>query len=273
MSRMQQLRRSFLYVGPTMPAMLDASRDIAADVLCFDLEDGTPPARKIEARDLIRTHLAGGAPRAREVVVRVNTLDTEWGVADLRFAAERRVDGVLLPKVEGDGMVRQAREVLAGVTDRPPALWVMIETALGVLRAEQIAAAGVEGIVIGGADLSESLGVCNVDGRAPLLPALGHVLIAARAFDVTAIDSIHHDYRDLTAIQAATEQAADLGFDGKSVFSAETAAMANRLFRPSAAAIAHAEALLGGSEIHGAHRTHARAILGRAKLAAEADGS
>jgi citrate lyase subunit beta / citryl-CoA lyase len=257
-----------------MPAMLEASRDIGADLICLDLEDGTAPAQKIEARHLIRDYLQAGRPKAREILVRVNALDTEWGLADLQFAAGLGVDGILLPKVEGDGTVRQARSVLDGATSNDrPALWCLVETALGILRVEQIAAAGVEGLVVGGFDLSESLRVRQMDTRNPLLYALGRIVLAARALELCAIDGLHHNFLDMVAIEAATRQSADLGFDGKMVFSAETAAIANRTFRPTAEEIAKAQKLLTDPSSYGAHLDHARSVLEIARMADAVDAA
>jgi citrate lyase subunit beta/citryl-CoA lyase len=130
---------------------LVGARDARADLICLDLEDSTPPAVKPGARRTIAAFLAAGRPAALEVLVRVNALDTSWGFEDLQFVAQLGVDGVLLPKVEGDGVVRQAQHVLAEATTNPPDLWCLVETPLGVLRAEQIAATGIAGIVVGGA--------------------------------------------------------------------------------------------------------------------------
>lgn len=266
MSMVPKLTRSFAYVAPCMADFLAASRAWKADVLCLDLEDATPPGRKDEARGVIQDFLSGGRPRAAQVLVRVNGLDTPWGQDDLRFAGAAGVDGVVLPKVEGADMVRQARDVIG----RLP-IWCMIETPLAVLRAEEIAAEGVEGLVIGGTDLAEGLGVARTAERLPLLHALSHVVLVARAYGVPAIDAYHHDFGDLAGIEASTLQSAQLGFHGKAVFSPDTIAIANRLFRPSEQEIKAAEAALAGSGGQGSHIDHAKAVLELARRAAETD--
>jgi citrate lyase subunit beta/citryl-CoA lyase len=261
MSASLRLRRSFLYVGPMNTRSLDASRTLPADVLCFDLEDGTPPPAKAGARRIIAEYLAAGPPRAHEVLVRVNALDTEWGHEDLRFAAGLGVDGVLLPKVEGDGVARQALGVLAAASATPPALWCLIETPLGVLRVEQVAACAIEGLVVGGADLTEGLGARHTPSRQPVWHALSQIVLAARAFGRAAIDAIHPDVNDPAGLEAACIQGAELGFDGKSVFNAEGVTLANRLFAPSEADVAKARAALSGVGGYGGHQAHARHVL------------
>lgn len=250
------LRRSLLTVSPLFPQMLEASRTAPADVLFLDLEDSVADDRKVEARQIIRDFLGAGRPRALEVLVRVNTLGTPWGCDDLKFAAELPIDGVLLPKVEGDGMLRQAQELVGAIP-----VWCLIETALGVLRAEQIAGAGAAAFVVGGSDLSESLAVRNVAGRGPLLHALGQIVLVARAYGLSVIDALHFDYRDMDAIEASTVQSAQLGFDGKMVFDGATTDLANRIFAPSADEVAHAERMLGNAGGYGAHLDHARSVL------------
>jgi citrate lyase subunit beta/citryl-CoA lyase len=266
MSTSPVLARSFAMVGPCMAPYLAQSRDWPADILCLDLEDSTPPTRKIEARDIIRDYLAVGRPRARSVLVRINGLSTPWGVSDLEFVRDLDADGVLLPKVDGAAIVRQAREILGA-----KALWCLIETPLGVLRAEEIAAAGVAGLVVGASDLSAGLGTRQTTDRLPLLHALSRVVLAARAYGILAIDSSHHDFVDMETIESSTRQSEELGFDGKLAFSAETVLLANRIFRPGDDDVRHAEAAIGGTGGYGGHIDHARAVLERARLAELAD--
>jgi citrate lyase subunit beta/citryl-CoA lyase len=269
MSAQLRLRRSFCYVPPAYPAALEASRQLNADVLCLDLEDSTPPAVKIDARRILTEYLAAGKPKAREVLVRVNALDTEWGFEDLRFAATLGVDGVLLPKVEGDGTVRQALKILADTVDAPPALWCLVETPLGILRVEQIAACPVEGLVVGGADLAEGLGARHTPSRTPLLYALSQIVLAARAYGRTAIDAMHPDFGDLAGLEAAAQQGVELGFHGKSVFTAEDVAIVNRIFAPSEQDVAKARVALSGAGGYGAHLAHARWVIALHELASD----
>jgi citrate lyase subunit beta/citryl-CoA lyase len=260
MTGTQKLRRSFFYVAPAYQASLASARTARADIICLDLEDSTPPAAKPGARETIAAFLAAGRPAALEILVRVNALDTSWGFEDLRFAAELGVDGVLLPKVEGDDMIRQAQHVLAEATAQPPKLWCLVETPLGVLRAEQIAAAGIAGIVVGGADLMEGLGASNIQTRLPIWHALSQVILVARAFGVAAIDAMHLPFDDVEGLEQSCRQAVELGFDGKSVYSAADAAFVNRIFSPAAEDVARARNAVGGIG-YGGHLAHARRVL------------
>jgi citrate lyase subunit beta/citryl-CoA lyase len=255
-----KLRRSFLYVAPAYEPSLAGARDARADVICLDLEDSTPPAAKPGARQTIAAFLAAGRPAALEVLVRINALDTSWGFEDLRFVAQLGVDGVLLPKVEGDGVVRQAQHVLAEATAHPPELWCLVETPLGVLRAEQIAATGIAGIVVGGADLMEGLGAANIPTRLPIWHALSQIVLVARAVGVAAIDAMHLPFDDADGLEQSCRQAVELGFDGKSVYSPAAAEIANRIFSPAADAVERARKALEGTG-YGGHLAHARRVL------------
>ncbi len=269
MSTTPKLRRSFLYVPPAHPGMLEDSRTIPADMLCYDLEDSTPPDSKRPARQMIADHLAAGRPRASEVLVRVNALDTEWGHEDLGFSATLPIDGVLLPKVEGDATVRQARAVLAKAGRADMAIWCLVETPLGVLRVEQIASSGVAGLVVGGIDLAEGLQVRAMPSRLPLWHALSQIVLAARAFGIAAIDAMTSG--DAGAVEEGCRQTRDLGFDGKSVFNRAGVAAVNRIFSPDEAEVAHARAALEGRGGYGGHVDHARRILAYTDLVRAAE--
>jgi citrate lyase subunit beta/citryl-CoA lyase len=263
------VRRSLLYAAPMHEASIAGGLAAPADILCLDLEDSTPPAVKVEARRVIADALGKGRPKARATMLRVNGLDTAWGYEDLRFAAGLGIDHVLIPKVEGDGTVRQALQILCETNERPPALWCLIETPLGVLRAERIASAGIAGIVVGGGDLIEGLGAKHTMTRAPLWHALSQILLVARAYGLTAIDSIHPRFDDPAGFEISCQQAAELGFDGKSIFQPTDIALVNRLFAPNEEEVAQARKALTGAGGYGGHQAHARRVIAFHEMATE----
>ncbi len=273
-------RRSMLFVPGANLRALDKARGLAADGLIFDLEDSVAPESKASARDNTRAALAKGGYGRRELLIRVNALATEWGRADLDMAAKSGAQGVVLPKVEEAGAVREAASLLAraGAPDAL-ALWCMIETPRGVLRAEEIAAASprLGGFIVGAADLSKDLHARIAPGRAALLPALAHVLLAARAAGIACLDSPYFDVEDLAGFEAECGQAAEMGFDGKTLIHPSTIAPANRIFAPSTAELAAAEriiaahadarakgsgvAVVEGKLVEGLHVSRARRLL------------
>ncbi|MGA7863792.1 MAG: aldolase/citrate lyase family protein, partial [Stellaceae bacterium] len=100
-----RLRRSLLYMPGSNPRVLEKARALPADGLIFDLEDAVAPEAKESARAIVAAALAEGGYGGRELVLRVNTIDTPWGHADLAAAATMPIDAVLLPKVENPDRV------------------------------------------------------------------------------------------------------------------------------------------------------------------------
>jgi citrate lyase beta subunit len=239
-------RRSALYMPGSRPRALDKARSLPADVLLLDLEDAVAPSEKDEARRLVAEAVAAGAFGRREVVIRVNGLDTPWGADDLAAAAAARPDAVLLPKVVSAAQVAEAAAHLGAAA---PALWAMIETPLGVLRAAEIAEApGMACFVLGTNDLAKELRAEHVPGRAPLLTALGISLLAARAQGLVCLDGVYNAFRDTEGFRAECEQGRAMGFDGKTLIHPDQLAIANDVFAPSAAALDLARAQLAAHE-------------------------
>lgn len=236
-------RRSALYLPGSNARALEKAKSLPCDVLLLDCEDAVAPDKKDLARDQIAGALRDGGYGRRELVVRTNSLDTPWGVADLRAAAAAGADAVLLPKVEDVSMVQRAFAALEGA---PTAIWVMVETPLGVLRAESLAASPLVGCLVAGTnDLAADL---RCDGawaeRAALLPSLAQMVLAARAHGKVALDGVHIDLADDAGLAASCDQGRRLGFDGKSLIHPKTIAAANAAFTPSADEVARARAVI-----------------------------
>jgi citrate lyase subunit beta/citryl-CoA lyase len=243
------------------PRALEKARELPADGLIFDLEDAVAPDAKETAREAVAAALAQGGYGKRELVLRVNALDTEWGEDDLRAAASMPLDAVLLPKVESAERVREtvARLDRAGA---PPGLvvWCMIETPRGVLAAAEIAGASsrVAALVMGTSDLTKDLRAYDTPGREPLLTSLGLVLLAARAYGLAALDGVHLDLADEAGFAAFCAQGRALGFDGKTLIHPKQIAPANAAFAPSMEEIAQARKIIAA---HAAALTAGKGIV------------
>jgi citrate lyase subunit beta / citryl-CoA lyase len=273
-------RRSVLFVPGSNPRALDRARAVPADALIFDLEDAVAPAAKEEARSAVAAALAAGGYGACERVLRVNALDTPWGHADLAAAATMPLDAVLLPKVDSPDRVRLSSRLLQAL-GAPPERWVwcMIETPHGVMNSREIAAASprLAALVMGTADLANDLHALPSVDRLPLLPALGLVLLAARAHGLTALDGVHLDLADDEGFVRACRQGRELGFDGKTLIHPKQIEAANAAFAPSAeevswsrrviaaheAAVARGQGvtLVDGKLVESLHVEHARRIV------------
>jgi citrate lyase subunit beta/citryl-CoA lyase len=252
-------RRSLLFMPGANSRALEKARELPADGLIFDLEDAVAPDAKAAARANVAAALRQGGYGRRELVLRANALDSEWGKEDLVAAAQMRIDAVLLPKVESAERVREtvARLDHAGA---PPelAVWCMIETPRGVIAAAKIAASSrVAALVTGTSDLTKELQARDMSDRTPLITSLQLVLLAARAHGLVALDGVHLDLGDNDGFAAACAQGRAFGFDGKTLIHPKQIAPANAAFAPSADEIAqarkiiaaHAHALAAGEGI------------------------
>lgn len=253
-------RRSALYMPGSNPRALEKARELPCDVVIMDLEDAVAPDAKERARETVAGALLAGGYGGRELVLRVNGLDSAWGYSDLAFAAGQPIDAVLLPKVESADTVRRAEAVLAAHgAPETLALWCMMETPRGVLAATEIAGASprLAGLVMGTSDLAKDLHCLHTRDRLPFVTALGLCLLAARAHGLAILDGVYLDLGDDEGFARSCRQGVEFGFDGKSLIHPKTIATANAAFAPSAddvawarrIAAAHAEAVAGGKGV------------------------
>ncbi len=258
-------RRSALYVPGSNARALDKAREIDADVVIFDLEDAVHPERKDVARDQVMGALRKGGYRA-ETVVRINPLSDKLGAADIKAAARSGCQAVLLPKVESAKEVRDAalRLAAAGAPENV-VLWAMIETPLGVLRAQEIALSSphLGCLVMGTSDLAKDLRARHSEDRLAIMPSLGLCLLAARAAGLPILDGVHLDLNDDQGFAAACRQGADMGFDGKTLIHPKTIATCNAAFGPSAADIDWSRKVIDAFETASANREGVTVVDGK----------
>jgi citrate lyase subunit beta/citryl-CoA lyase len=235
-------RRSALYVPGANARALEKAPTLDADVIIVDLEDAVAPASKEGARRAAVEAIRRGMGRA-EVVLRVNGAGTPWMEADLAAAAVSGADAVLLPKVDDPEVVRDAgRRLAAAGAPTSMAIWAMIETPRGVLRAAEVAAASprLACLVAGTSDLVKELRARHTAARTEVLLSLSLVVLAARASGLAALDGVHLDLADDPGFAEACRQGRDLGFDGKTLIHPRTIAAANLAFTPGDEEIARA---------------------------------
>ena len=240
----QRPRRSALYVPGSNFRALDKAASLDADVLILDLEDAVLPEQKREARAAVAAAVGVHAYGRREVVVRVNGLDTPWVASDIAAVAAARPDAILVPKISRVEDIRRARAALqAAEAPKDLALWAMIETPLGVLNAAAIAAFGpgpgakVGALVAGTNDLARETGARLQPGRAAFLPWLAQIVAAARAYGLVALDGTFNEIDDIAGLGRECEQGRDMGFDGKTLIHPNQIVRANEVFSPSEAEI------------------------------------
>ncbi|MGB6542624.1 MAG: CoA ester lyase [Xanthobacteraceae bacterium] len=232
-------RRSVLYMPGSNARAMEKARELPADAVILDLEDAVAPDAKAKARELIGQALKDGGFGRREVVVRVNGLDTAWWADDLAIAAAGP-DAVLVPKVSTPAQFHQVAERLAAVGAAPQLrVWAMMETPLAMLNVRDIAAAALDpaarlaAFVMGTNDLAKDTRARIVPGRAPMLPWLMTCVAAARAFGLDILDGVYNDLGNAEGFAAECRQAHDLGFDGKTLIHPQQIAPCNAAFSPA----------------------------------------
>jgi citrate lyase subunit beta/citryl-CoA lyase len=242
-------RRSMLYVPGCNPRYLHKARTLRVDSVILDLGDPILVDKKVESRRAVcEAVLAGGYGR-REVVVRVNDLDSPWGREDVAAVAGAGADAVLFPNIESRADVLEAVELLDAAGGQHLPIMVLIESPLGVLRAEEIAAASnrIACMVLATSDLLNQLHARRTPDRIALHYSLSHVLLAGRAYDRAVVDGISTDLKDMQSFEYACRLGRDLGFDGKSLVHPFQLAYCNDAFTPKppdlAAALEVIEAL------------------------------
>ena len=247
MTKQFRPRRSVLYMPGSNARVLEKARELPADCLIFDLEDAVAPEAKESARDQVVAAVKAGGYGHREIIIRVNGLDTVWAQDDLRAAATAGADAVLLPKVESTTTITEAAAWLddAGApTDLP--IWIMIETPRGVLDLDSIVAgqSRLQVIVIGTSDLARQMRIASDGDRTGLMYALGSCLLTARACGIDIIDGVHLALDDAEGLRIACQQGRELGFDGKSLIHPRQIAIANEHFGVSTAEAANARKIV-----------------------------
>lgn len=239
-----RLRRSALYMPASNARAIDKARSLPCDLVILDLEDAVAPEMKAAARAAALAAARAGGFGRRELVIRANAPGTPWGADDLAMLRDAPVAAVLLPKISGPQALREARSMLGG--DVP--LWAMIETCRAILQIESIVAVaaevGLTVLVAGTNDLAKEMRCVPGADRAPLLPALAQIVMAARMAGLDAIDGVCNAIDDPAVFEAECGQGLAYGFDGKTLIHPGQVATANAVFAPTAAAIAWARKIV-----------------------------
>lgn len=225
-------RRSVLYMPGANERAMEKAKSLDCDAIIFDLEDAVAADAKVEARAKVAAMVNGGGYGYRELIVRINGLDTPWGKDDLSMAATLPVHALLFPKVESVAQVENIVAAVDSCAARPLPIWVMIETPKGVLDVREVASASsrVQCLVIGTSDLVKELRAEHTSSRSNLAFALQHCVLAAREAGVDVLDGVHLDFRNLDSFREACEQGQAMGFDGKTLIHPSQVEGANSVF-------------------------------------------
>jgi citrate lyase subunit beta/citryl-CoA lyase len=253
---MTRPRRSLLFMPGSNPRALDKGRNLPADGLILDLEDSVAGDAKAQAREQIAQAIADKGFGRREILIRVNGLDTSWWNDDLAMAARAQPDGILVPKVSSIEDLRAIAERLDALgADGQIKVWAMIETARAVLHAEELAAASrdvnkrLAGFVFGPNDVSRETRIKMLPGRAAMIPMITHCILATRAYGLEILDGPYSDFSNPDGFAVECAQARDLGFDGKTLIHPGQIDACNAIFTPPADEVATARKIIAAFEL------------------------
>ncbi|HEU5097188.1 MAG TPA: CoA ester lyase [Reyranella sp.] len=231
-------RRSVLYMPGANTRALEKARTLPADALIFDLEDAVAPDAKEAARGNVVAAAGSKAYGKREIAIRCNGLSTPWGKADVAAIARSGADAILVPKVENAADVASVVALL-DAAGAPPAMavWAMMETPMGILRAEEVAGSHkrLQVFVMGTNDLVKDMRARHTPMRLPMVTALGLGMLAARAHGLTILDGVYNDIKDAEGFREVCKQGLEMGFDGKTLIHPSQVEPCNEIFAPSAA--------------------------------------
>lgn len=243
-----RLRRSLLYVPGNMPSMLQNIPIFQCDGVMIDLEDAVPLSEKDAARSLVRSFLETYSERNKEVLVRINALDTPWGRDDLQAVLPALPDGIRLPKADRPEIVEALDTLLTefeeelGLPIGRFAILPSIESAEGVINCIETARSTrrLLGLAFGAEDYTASLEIERTKGGEELFAARTRVVWACKAAGIQAIDTIFADAGDMEGLRKETQLIKALGFSGKSLVNPRQIEVVHAVFAPKPEEVDHA---------------------------------
>lgn len=230
-----------LYIPGNNPAMLQQGGVYGADSLLLDLEDAVAINQKDAARILVRNILKNINFYDAEICVRVNHIDTPFGMEDLEEIVPLQPDAIRFPKTETLEELKRLIEIIENIEDKhglphdKMTLHVMIETALGVQNVFDIAKLSkrVDAITIGGQDLTADMNISNTRDGSGIDLARKMIVMAAKANKIDAIDTVFVDINDDEGLRKEAEYSKNIGFTGKAVINPRQIDIIHEVYQPT----------------------------------------
>jgi len=251
-----KLRRTKLYLPGNNPNMLLRGHLFNPDGVILDLEDAVSMSQKDSARVLVQHVLRRGDFGNCEVTVRINGMDTDMWRTDIEAVVPCGVDGIRIPKVENPKDIVLMDEALseienkAGIEQGKTLIFCLLETALGIWKAYDIATASprIAAICPGGEDLRADLKTSRSDTGEELIGPRRMVVLAAHAAHVDALDTVYAAITDDEGLRRETEWVKQLGFQGKSVIHPNQIPVIHDVFTPTASEIEKAKRIVDAAK-------------------------
>lgn len=250
--------RSVLYLPAGNERALAKAATLPVDALILDLEDATAVDKKLSSRDILKAKLATNPFGQRMIVIRINSIDTQWYEEDMAMAIGCKPDAILVPKISS---VNDVSDILydmerAGAA-KDLALWVMIETPFALMNINEIAALAattrLSGFVLGTNDLAKDMQIPLPTEDAPqrvgFLSYFSSVILAARAYGLVVLDGVFNNFDDVKGLEFEAKQAKQLGFDGKTLIHPKQIDVVNEVFAASDGELAFAQKIVEAFEL------------------------
>lgn len=230
---------------------IEKARTLPVDAVILDLEDAVAPDTKAAARAQVATAVKAGGFGHREVIIRVNGLDSGWVSDDIDAAVAAKPDAILIPKVSTSEQVQLLGQRLLDMhADLRIRLWAMIETPIAIFNIRELAAMARDSetrlacFVVGTNDLAKETRARIVPGRAPMMPWLASCVLAAHTYGIDVLDGVYNDLSNADGFASECAEARDMGFDGKTLIHPNQIEPCNAAFSPSADELAQARKLI-----------------------------
>ena len=236
---MARLLRSLLFVPGNNARFIEKAKILAADIICFDLEDSVPTEEKKSARNLIKNALTNRSQYRAEVYVRTNSPTSGMIPADLAEIVQKGIDGIVIPKVNDANEITKIEKILISLEKKrklkPIELMPSIESAAGVVNAYRIASSSkrVSALVFGVFDLLNDLGIEYIKQAEGARYSRSKIPIDAKAAGKYAIDAIWQDLNDTVGLEQDCLVARNLGYSGKSIIHPDQIETVHRVFYPT----------------------------------------
>ena len=239
-----KLRRSMLFVPGNNPGLMKDAHIYRPDSIMFDLEDAIAITEKDSARFMVYNFVQKFKELYKklgiETVVRINALDTEFGVQDLEFMVRSGIEVIRIPKTDTPDDVHEVEahveriEKEAGIPVGTTKLMVAIESPLGALNALAIARSSSRliGMAIGGEDYVTNLKTTRSASGIEMFTGRSLVVMAARSAGIAALDSVYSDINNDEGFIHEAGNAKQMGFDGKSLIHPRQIALVHKLYTP-----------------------------------------
>ncbi len=253
---MNKLRRSILYVPGNNPGMIRDAHIYGSDAIMLDLEDSVALSEKDAARFLVYNALKTLTFGGKEVIVRINGLDTDYGLKDLEAIVRVQPDIIRLPKTESAQDIIACEkeieriEVSSGLPVGKIKMMAAIESAEGVLNAREIAHASkrLVGIALGAEDFTADLKTSRSADGIELLTARSMIVMAARSARIDAFDTVYSDINNIDGFINEVKLIKQLGFDGKSVINPNQIKPLHAVYTPTKTEIEKSLAIVEAME-------------------------